>query len=239
MPEDAPPYRRDPARIAAWKDVTHWPLGLVGLIVACVLVEAVLLAADFGLIGTPRLRTLAYQYGGFWVGLLVNWQPNYAAQPYAMFLSYAFLHGGPGHLAVNMLTLYSLGRLVISRVGQARFLLLYAIAALGGAIGFAALSSVLRPMVGASGALFGLIGAWIAWDYIDRFSLAEPLLPVLRPIVILVVLNVVLYYAMGGHLAWETHLGGFLAGFFTAFLIDPRSRPPGPHALRTGGKSRP
>jgi membrane associated rhomboid family serine protease len=126
---------------------------------------------------------------------------------------------------------------VILRVGQARFLLLYGIASLGGALGFAALSASLRPMVGASGALFGLIGAWIAWDYIDRFSRSEPLLPVLRPILILIVLNVVLYYAMGGHLAWETHLGGFLAGFFTAFLVDPRSRPPGPQSI-PGGSSR-
>jgi membrane associated rhomboid family serine protease len=116
--------------------------------------------------------------------------------------------------------------MVISRVGQARFLLLYAISALGGALGFAALSSSPQPMVGASGALFGLVGAWIAWDYVDRYTFSEPLLPVLRPILILIVLNVVLYYAMGGHLAWETHVGGFVAGFFGAFLIDPRSRLP-------------
>jgi membrane associated rhomboid family serine protease len=115
---------------------------------------------------------------------------------------------------------------VISRVGQAQFLLLYVVSALGGALGFAALTSEFRPMVGASGALFGLVGAWIAWDYVDRYTFSEPLLPVLRPILILIVLNVVLYYAMGGHLAWETHLGGFLAGFFGAFLIDPRSRRP-------------
>lgn len=205
----------------------RWPWSIVILLALCTLVEAILLAADFGLIAVPRLRTLAYQYGGFWVGLLGTWRPNYAAQPYLMFVTYAFLHGGILHLLVNMMTLYSLGRLVISRVGQWRFLLLYAISAFGGALGFAALTSVPRPMVGASGALFGLVGAWIAWDYIDRFTLAEPLLPVLRPILILIMLNVVLYYAMGGHLAWETHLGGFLAGFFGAFLVDPRSRSPG------------
>ncbi len=199
---------------------------IYAIIIICTAIEAVLLAADLGLVGVPRLRTLAYQYGGFWVGLLGTWQPNYAAQPYLMFATYAFLHGGVGHLLVNMLTLYSLGRLVISRVGQARFLLLYVVSALGGALGFAMLTSQLRPMVGASGALFGLVGAWIAWDYVDRYTFSEPLLPVLRPILILFVLNVVLYYAMGGHLAWETHLGGFLAGFFGAFLIDPRSRNP-------------
>ena len=202
----------------------RWPWSVATIIALCTIVELMLVAADLGLVAVPRLRSLAYQYGGFWVGLLGTWRPNYAAQPYLMFATYAFLHGGILHLLVNMMTLYSLGRLVISRVGQWRFLLLYGISALGGALGFAALTSVPQPMVGASGALFGLVGAWIAWDYIDRFTLSEPLLPVLRPILILIVLNVVLYYAMGGHLAWETHLGGFLAGFFGAFLVDPRSR---------------
>jgi membrane associated rhomboid family serine protease len=239
MRDDVPRYRRDPAQFAAWTDVPRRPAVLLLLIAACTFVEVGLLAADLGFVALPRLRTLTYQYGGFWVGLLDNWRPNYAAQPYAMFLTYAFLHGGPGHLAVNMLTLYSLGRIVILRVGQGRFLLLYGIAILGGALGFAALSSSLRPMVGASGALFGLVGAWIAWDYIDRFRLSQPLLPILRPILILIVLNVVLYYAMGGHLAWETHLGGFLAGFFTAFFVDPRARPPGPQAMVGGGNRRP
>ena len=228
MAESAQQHRRGGRRVVE-RAGRSW--SLICLIAACTLVEAVLLAADLGVIEALRLRTLAYQYGGFWVGLLGSWQPNYAAQPYLMFLTYAFLHGGIVHLGVNMLTLYSLGRLVISRVGEGRFLLLYAISALGGALGFAALSPALRPMVGASGALFGLVGAWIAWDYIDRFSFSEPLLPVLRPILILVLLNAVLYYAMGGHLAWQTHLGGFLAGVFGAFLVDPRSRPPGDQAI--------
>jgi rhomboid protease GluP len=224
MANNARRLRRGAAPLFGIVGLPRWPWSLLAIVGVCTSVEVVLLAADLGLFHAPRLRTLAYQNGGFWVGLLGNWQPNYAAQPYLMFLTYAFLHGGPIHLGVNMLTLYSLGRLVISRVGQGRFLLLFAISALGGALGFAALSSVLRPMVGASGALFGLVGAWIAWDYIDRFNFSEPLLPVLRPILLLIVLNVVLYYAMGGHLAWETHLGGFVTGFFAAFLIDPRSR---------------
>ena len=224
MIDHAQRHRRSAARTVGTAAAGHLPLGILAIIAICTLVEGVLLAADLGVIDVPRLRALAYQNGGFWVGLLGTWRPNYPAQPYLMFVTYAFLHGGLIHLLVNMMTLYSLGRLVISRVGQKRFLLLYAISALGGALGFAALSSMLRPMVGASGALFGLVGAWIAWDYIDRFTFSEPLLPVLRPIFILIVLNVVLYYAMGGHLAWETHLGGFLAGFFGAFLVDPRSR---------------
>ena len=224
MVDDIDLNRRRAKRQASFAAGSRRPAALIGIIVVCCAIEGILIAADANLIDVPRLRTLFYQNGGFWVGLLGTWQPNYPAQPYAMFLTYAFLHGGAVHLAVNMLTLYSFGRLIIVRVGQWRFLLLYMVSALGGALGFAALATALRPMVGASGALFGLVGAWIAWDYIDRFGAAAPLWPVLRQILTLIVLNVVLYYAMAGHLAWETHLGGFLAGAFAAFILDPMSR---------------
>ncbi len=213
------------AREAAYLQASRpAPPALMVLILVNVIVEAVLLLSDLGVL-PPRLRTWAYQNGGFWVGLLGNWKPNYAAQPYAMFVTYAFLHAGLAHLLVNMLTLYSFGRLIIGRIGQWRFLLLYAVAALGGAVGFGVLSDAAIPMVGASGALFGLAGAWMAWDYVDRYTAAAGLWPVLRAGLILLVMNVVLYWAMAGRLAWETHLGGFLAGWIFAFLIDPTSRP--------------
>ncbi len=195
------------------------------LVALCVLVELVLLGSDRGLWGRDEWRQLAYQNGGFWIGLLQNWQPNYQAQPYLMFVTYSFLHAGLAHLLVNMLTLLALGRIVIDRIGPSRFLLLYAVSAAGGALGYAALASTYQPMVGASGALFGLAGALMAWEYVDRFNADERLWPVLRSIVFLIVLNLVLWWAMDGRLAWQTHLGGFVAGWILAFIIDPRSRP--------------
>ena len=110
------------------------------------------------------------RYGGFWVGLLQSWTPNYPSQPYLMFLTYGFLHGGLLHLVVNMVTLWSLGHAVIDRVGTRGFVLLYAASLLGGAAGYALLASTLAPMVGASGALFGLAGGLLAWGYVDRFT---------------------------------------------------------------------
>src|SRR6056297_4257786 len=94
---------------------------LIAILAICVAVEAALQGADFGLWGSPRWRGLAYQNGGFWRGLLDNWRPNYAGQPVLMFATYGFLHGGAMHLLVNMITLVSLGRLVVERVGQPRF----------------------------------------------------------------------------------------------------------------------
>jgi membrane associated rhomboid family serine protease len=188
--------------------------------VLCVAVELVLQAGDFGLIPIPRLRATVYEYGGFWPGLLHDWQPNFPFQSWTMFLSYGFLHAGPMHLALNMVTLVVLGTAVAERVGGARFALVYAISILGGGIGFAVLSDTFRPMVGASGALFGLAGALLAWEYRDRVSLEERLWPVLRAVLLLAALNAALYIAMGGHLAWEAHFGGFAAGWIAALFLD-------------------
>ncbi|MBW4710770.1 rhomboid family intramembrane serine protease [Roseobacter sp. YSTF-M11] len=208
-------------RAAAGHDIA-W--GIIGLIVICVVIEAGLLLGDYNLISYPRLRQTTYEYAGFWPGLLGAWTPNYTAQPYTMFLSYAFLHSGPVHLLVNMITLYSLGRIVQLRVGTTGFFLLYGAAVLGGGLGFGLLAETTRPMVGASGGLFGLAGGVLAWNYVDRFSAAQRLWPVARAAAGLLALNLVMWWLMDGLLAWQTHLGGFLAGWIAALLVDPRSR---------------
>ena len=198
------------------------------LLALCVGIEVLLQLSDLGWAGSRRLRGLVYDYGAFWPGLLDNWTPNYAAQPYVMFLSYGLLHGGLSHLAVNMITLWSLGIAVLDRVGGRGFLLVYLGAQVGGGIVFALLAQPVPPMVGASGALVGLAGALLAWNYVDRFTRHEGLWPVANAAFWLVVLNLVLWWAMSGQLAWETHLGGFIAGWIMALLVDPRPQGDGP-----------
>lgn len=205
---------------AALRQIGRVP-GVVWLIFGlCVVPELALQVA--GQLGEPGWRRLAYSWGGFWPGLLDNWRPNFAAQPYVMFASYGFLHGGLSHLIVNMVTLLSFGPLLVARVGQWRLAALYGLSLVGGGIGFALLSSGPTPMVGASGALFGLIGAWLAWDYSDRRTARAGLWPVLRVALFLVALNLVLWWAMAGRLAWQTHLGGFVAGWLAGAWLDRR-----------------
>ena len=189
-----------------------WVLG--ALIGVNVLIELILFASDLGL-APHRLRSLAYEYGAFWKGLLTNWRPNFPAQPMAMFLTYAFLHAGMGHLFVNMFTLFSLGSGVIHRVGWVRFLGLYLASILGGALGFGLLASTPQPMVGASGALFGLAGAWITWDFLEARQEA-PWRTLALQLLFLAGMNLVLWWAVSGHLAWQAHLGGFVAGALCA-----------------------
>ena len=204
------------------KTKTH--AALFALIGICVAIEAVLQLGELGIFGVPRFRQTVYEFAGFWPGLLSNWRANFEFQPWTMFFTYAFLHAGLLHLSVNMITLFSLGRVVLERVSTPAAALLYASAVLGGAAGFAILSDSFRPMVGASGGLFGLAGAILAWEYVDRFVLREALWPVARAVLLLIALNVLLYYAMDRLLAWEAHLGGFIAGWIMALLIDPLPR---------------
>ncbi|MEM9523556.1 MAG: rhomboid family intramembrane serine protease [Pseudomonadota bacterium] len=196
------------------------------LIIICTVIEAALWLGELTGLGPGRLRQSAYEYAGFWPGLRAGWQPNYPGQPWAMFLSYGFLHGGAGHLVVNMITLWSLGRGVVERVGPWGFLALYAASILGGALGFALLAETFQPMVGASGALFGLAGGLMAWAYVDRFTARVGLWPVARVALFLVAINVAMYWALDGQLAWQTHLGGFVIGWIAALLIDPRPAAP-------------
>lgn len=199
---------------------------LITLVVICTLIEGVLQLGDMGVLPGIRWRATAYEYGGFWPGLLQGWRPNYVLQPYVMFLSHAFLHGGFLHLVVNMITLVSIGNAVCDRVGAWGFMWLYLASVLGGALGFGLLSNSAQPMVGASGGLFGLVGGLLAWSYIDRFTAARRLWPVARAVLILIALNLVFWWVMDGLLAWQTHLGGFVVGWVVALLIDPKAQSP-------------
>ncbi len=211
----------------------HAPV-LLALVLACAIPEAVLQGADLGLWGTARWRPLAYANGAFWAGLLRGWTPNFALQPGTMFATYGFLHAGAMHMIVNMITLVALGLPIIARIGQRRFLLLYAGALIGGGLGFALLTASPRPMVGASGALFGLVGAWVAWGMIDAWRASRGALARLRvlgrdllwPAAILALLNLGMLWVSGGLLAWETHLGGFVAGALLAPALPARRTEP-------------
>jgi membrane associated rhomboid family serine protease len=207
----------------------RWPDAFtLGVIVLCSAVELTLQAADFGLIGSDRLRFIAYTYGGFWPGLLDDWQPNFPGQSAAMFVTYSIFHGGFLHFLFNMITLVSLGAAVFERGGMLRYATIYVVSILGGAVLYGLLAPDYSPMVGASGALFGLVGALVAWDAIERRALRLNMVPVLRALVILAILNLVLWWAMNGQLAWQTHLGGFLAGALAAGLLGEALPPEGP-----------
>lgn len=207
-------------------DKTYWRAQLPMLLLFLVLpsvIELVLTAADHGWLATQRLRTTAYQNGAFWTGLLGNWRPNYPGQPVTMFLTYSFLHAGLWHLTGNMMALIVLMQMTAGALRGWRLSAVYVVSAVGGALGFALLGAALNPMVGASGALFGLAGAWrwLEWRQIE--GAGRRALTVLRDVVIMVALNALMWLAQDRALAWEAHLGGFAAGV-AAMAALPRRR---------------
>lgn len=180
-----------------------------------------MIVSDLGLAGLGRWRALVLQYGGFWPGLMRNWVPNFAAQPWTMFISYCVLHAGFLHLLGNMLLLLWIGPGLVARLGQTRFVLLWVSSALGGAIVFGILTTTPTPMVGASGCIFGLIGALVIFEYVMPGTYAKAVVITLA----LIATNIVMMVVEGGLLAWQTHLGGFVTGAIAALLLDPAAPP--------------
>lgn len=203
-----------------------------GRIVLCILVllmlccELLLTGADLGLWGSARWRPLAYQHGAFWAGLLHGWRPNYALQPELMFFSYGFLHAGMAHMLGNITAVIVFGLMVIERTGVRGLLVVWCLALPGGAAGFGLLTASAAPMVGASGAIFGLVGALIVWHWQDerRRDPRRAASWVLSALAGLVVINALMWLSMDGILAWETHLGGLIAGAVAALFPHDKQR---------------
>lgn len=198
--------------------VAHAPIALV-IVAICGVIELALTVS--GLAVGDTLRRSAVIHGAFWPALLGDWRPVYPGQPATMFITYAFLHSGLMHALFNMLVLLHLAREAVARLGSWGFFLLYILTAIGGGIGFALLSNVPGPMVGASGAVFGLLGVTQFWDFQRRRAVGATLSPFWRTQIGLVVLNLILWVLAGGFLAWEAHLGGYLTGFVLGAVVTP------------------
>lgn len=123
----------------------------------------------------------------------------------------AFLHGDVFHLFVNMYALWSFGSLLESLLGARRFILLYGLSALGGAIASAMFGSAMWS-VGASGAIWGLMAAGIAVAYWPRDLLPPDIVDQLRKRA-WVPLAINLVYSFQPGIDILAHLGGGLVGF--------------------------
>lgn len=198
------------------------PRGLLVLAATIALIEIVLSAADAGYLADPSLRQRVFVAGAFWPSLLHGDVPLYAVQPATMFLSHAFLHGSLLHMAMNLTILLALGRFAADRYGASVVLPLFAVSAVAGAAVFGLLNHDQVPMVGASGAVFGFLGVWIAWDWRRHRDAGLSTGPVLRRVVVLALLNVAMWFALSGGLAWEAHLGGFIVGALAGAWLERR-----------------
>ncbi|WP_329306688.1 rhomboid family intramembrane serine protease [Streptomyces sp. NBC_01260] len=129
-----------------------------------------------------------------------------------------FLHQEVWHIAFNMLGLWWLGGPLEAALGRARYLALYMLSGLAGSALTYWLAEPNQPSLGASGAIFGLLGATAV--------LMRRLNYDMRPVFALLAINLVITFNPWGGIAWQAHVGGLIAGTLIAIgmVHAPRER---------------
>jgi membrane associated rhomboid family serine protease len=159
---------------------------VITIVVICVVIFVL---SDFG-------KTSVINRLGMW-----PYGVHYYHEYYRIFTS-IFLHLDFLHIASNMITLLIVGPAVEVMVGKVRFVALFLLAGIGGNV----VSYLIAPLggvsAGASGAIFGVMGAYVVLARLQR----KPLGPVLA----LIIINLVLGFT--GNIEWQAHVGGLLVG---------------------------
>ncbi len=177
----------------------------------------------------PARITLAVQHG-----------EESIAGPGLTLITSMFLHGGWLHLVGNMWYLWIFGDNVEDRLGRGRYLLFYLVSGLVAALLHYALNPVSRvPTVGASGAIAGVLGAYLVAFPRARVVTLVPLFPFFQVMALPAVVVLGLWFVMqffsgflslgfgsGGGVAWWAHIGGFVFGLIGMRLLGGGRRRP-------------
>jgi len=126
-------------------------------------------------------------------------------------LTAMFLHASLLHLAFNMLALYWLGTIVEQAMGSLRFVLVYFASGLAGSAGALVFTDPFTPTVGASGAIYGIMGALLVLEYRATGTFAGQAMG-------LIVLNLALTFLIP-NISIGGHLGGLLGGILATFAL--------------------
>ena len=162
--------------------------------------------------------------------------PSDFPSPIVTIFTSMFLHGGLFHIAGNMLYLWIFGNNVEDTLGHGRFLVFYLLAGTAAALAQTAVGPTSKiPMIGASGAVSGVLGAYlILFPYASVLTLVTfgffirivriPAMIVLGFWIVVQFLNGLITFGAGerGGVAWFAHIGGFLAGLVLLALLRPR-----------------
>lgn len=195
----------------------------------------------------PFVREFGFVPAEFWHGL--TQEPGAITLWLVPLLTSIFLHGGWGHLIGNMLFLWVFGDGIENRIGHGRFLLFYLLAGLAASVvhaSFAPGSAV--PTVGASGAIAGVLGAYLVTYPRARIVLIIPIffwpfffeLPAIFFLAIWFVEQLFFGALMTagdfgggvGGVAWWAHVGGFVAGAILVKLMCIGAEEPEEHETR-------
>ncbi|GAB4351818.1 MAG: rhomboid family intramembrane serine protease [Kiloniellaceae bacterium] len=154
------------------------------------------------------------------------------ADPFVTLLSYQFLHGGFMHLAGNMLYLWVFGDNVEDAMGHARFLAFYLLCGVAAALAQVAYNPAeATPLIGASGAISGVLGAYLILHPKARVLVPIVIIPLYLPAWLLLIFwfGFQFYAAFGApaaeNVGWWAHIGGFVAGAVLIFFFRYRAVP--------------
>ncbi len=193
---------------------THAPVTrvLIGLNVAAFVIE-ILAAAGGGSIGALSTKTLV-DLGALYTPALV------VQHEYWRLVTAMFLHAGLMHIFFNMISLYFLGSYLEPVAGWKKFLVIYFTAGVAGNVLAFAIGPIFVPMIGASTAIFGLLGALFLYSLHNRHTFAGQ---ALRSIGFWLLLNLVFTFLYSG-ISWQGHIGGLLGGMaaFEALTLGGR-----------------
>jgi len=167
---------------------------------------------------TVGINAVAGDYGMWPVGIAVGVE-------WWRLVTAAFLHGSFLHIAFNMYVLFALGPTLERILGHSRYLILYVLAAIGGGVASYVFSDMRTVSVGASGAIFGLMGALVVAGRRLRYDVTQ--------VLVLLGINVVIGFIASG-VDWRAHLGGLITGAIVAAIMvlpSPRHR----MAVQVGG----
>lgn len=142
-----------------------------------------------------------------------------AAGQWWRLLSSGFLHLSLIHVGVNMLSLYFVGVGLERILGRSRFLIVYLLSLLGGSVCVMLFTEPLASAVGASGAIFGILGGLLVVFKRYKYDM--------RQLLFVLVLNLYVSFQFSG-ISWQAHVGGLVIGAVaTAAMVYP------PAAVRT------
>jgi membrane associated rhomboid family serine protease len=212
-----------------------WPWMVLALGVANVAAYAYTLTLTWGAGGDPEPVTRLIEVWGLVPRELLRGE---SARAWVTPITAMFLHGSMLHLGANLLYLQVFGSRVEDLLGHARFLVLYAAAgAVAAAAEVAAYPSSYVPIIGASGAVSGLLGAYLVSYPTGRLRLMWPRVRVRAALFLGAWVAFQLFSgleALGDEVrpvAWWAHVGGFLAGAVLARPMWVRK----PTRRRVGG----
>ena len=136
--------------------------------------------------------------------------PSVANGQWWLLITAGFLHGSIFHLLFNVYILWVIGSQLESIVGKINFVIIYFVSLLGGSFASYLFSPFGSYSIGASGAIFGLMGAMLVVGRKRNLDISQ--------ITTLVAINVVIGFVLSG-IDWRAHLGGLAAGAFITWVL--------------------